>query len=139
MAYVHLNGKISPLIQIIWYTVIYRQSLEIILVCVDALFQPYFMLYGEVFAGDIDPDCGGENEIPCHPGRWITPTVMSMYLLVANILLINLLIAVFNNIFTSVNAISHQVWMFQRFQVCWKPCIRGKKLQYSIYVILRSH
>ncbi|XP_042218269.1 transient receptor potential cation channel trpm-like [Homarus americanus] len=80
-------------------------------------YQPYFMLYGEVFAGDIDPDCGGEGEIPCHPGRWITPTVMSMYLLVANILLINLLIAVFNNIFTSVNAISRQVWMFQRFQV----------------------
>ncbi|KAK7065329.1 Transient receptor putative cation channel subfamily M member 7 [Halocaridina rubra] len=80
-------------------------------------YQPYFMLYGEVFAGDIDPDCGGEGEIPCHPGRWVTPTVMSMYLLVANILLINLLIAVFNNIFVSVNAISHQVWMFQRFQV----------------------
>ncbi|XP_045135397.1 transient receptor potential cation channel trpm-like isoform X2 [Portunus trituberculatus] len=80
-------------------------------------YQPYFMLYGEVFAGDIDPDCGGEGQIPCHPGRWLTPTVMSMYLLVANILLINLLIAVFNNIFQEVNAISHQVWMFQRFQV----------------------
>ncbi|XP_047469379.1 transient receptor potential cation channel trpm-like isoform X1 [Penaeus chinensis] len=80
-------------------------------------YQPYFMLYGEVFAGDIDPECGEDKEVPCHPGRWITPTVMSMYLLVANILLINLLIAVFNNIFTSVNAISHQVWMFQRFQV----------------------
>ncbi|XP_069947217.1 transient receptor potential cation channel trpm isoform X1 [Cherax quadricarinatus] len=80
-------------------------------------YQPYFMLYGEVFADDIDPDCGGKDQIPCHYGRWITPTVMSMYLLVANILLINLLIAVFNNIFMSVNSISRQVWMFQRFQV----------------------
>lgn len=34
---------------------------------------------------------------------------MSMYLLIANILLINLLIAVFNNIFIEVNAVSHQV------------------------------
>lgn len=42
-------------------------------------------------------------------GRWITPLVMAMYLLVANILLINLLIAVFNNIFNDINAISHQV------------------------------
>lgn len=42
---------------------------------------------------------------------------MSIYLLVANILLINLLIAVFNNIFIEVNAVSHQVWMFQRFTV----------------------
>lgn len=42
---------------------------------------------------------------------------MSMYLLIANILLINLLIAVFNNIFQEVNSVSHQVWMFQRFTV----------------------
>lgn len=42
---------------------------------------------------------------------------MSMYLLIANILLINLLIAVFNNIFNEVNSVSHQVWMFQRFTV----------------------
>lgn len=42
---------------------------------------------------------------------------MSMYLLIANILLINLLIAVFNNIFNETNSISHQVWMFQRFTV----------------------
>lgn len=34
---------------------------------------------------------------------------MSMYLLIANILLINLLIAVFNNIFNEVNSVSHQV------------------------------
>lgn len=37
---------------------------------------------------------------------------MSMYLLIANILLINLLIAVFNNIFIEVNAVSHQVSNF---------------------------
>lgn len=42
---------------------------------------------------------------------------MSIYLLISNILLINLLIAVFNNIFQEVNSVSHQVWMFQRFTV----------------------
>lgn len=75
------------------------------------------MLYGEVYADKIDPSCGGEDEDPCVTGRWISPTIMSIYLLVANILLINLLIAVFNNIFNEVNAIAHQVWMFQRFTV----------------------
>lgn len=75
------------------------------------------MLYGEVFADSIDPPCGPDEETPCITGRWITPAVMSIYLLIANILLINLLIAVFNNIFIEVNAISHQVWMFQRFTV----------------------
>lgn len=76
------------------------------------------MLYGEVYANNIDPECGEEPSMkPCLPGRWITPAAMSIYLLVANILLINLLIAVFNNIFIEVNAVAHQVWMFQRFTV----------------------
>lgn len=84
----------------------------------DVFFQPYFMLYGEVFADDIDPACGEAPGMkPCIPGQWITPIAMSMYLLIANILLINLLIAVFNNIFNETNSISHQVWMFQRFTV----------------------
>lgn len=84
----------------------------------DVFFQPYFMLYGEVFADDIDPPCGEDpTQTPCITGQWITPIAMSMYLLIANILLINLLIAVFNNIFNETNSISHQVWMFQRFTV----------------------
>lgn len=67
----------------------------------DVFFQPYFMLYGEVFADDINPPCGeNPGQEPCITGHWITPIAMSMYLLIANILLINLLIAVFNNIFT---------------------------------------
>ncbi|XP_068620258.1 transient receptor potential cation channel trpm [Battus philenor] len=84
----------------------------------EIFFQPYFMLYGEVFATDIDPDCGLDiSDRKCVTGRWITPIAMTIYLLVANILLINLLIAVFNNIFNEVNEVSHQVWMFQRFTV----------------------
>lgn len=90
------------------------------------------MLYGEVFADDIDPPCGEDPKQPAcvtgkspplHPslvvniyslfngisGHWVTPITMSMYLLIANILLINLLIAVFNNIFNEVNSVSHQV------------------------------
>lgn len=94
-------------------------------------YQPYFMLYGEVFAPDIDPECNpdcdnygecgeaadGSLLVPCGVGRWITPIVMTIYLLVANILLINLLIASFNTIYNSVNAMSHQFWNFQRFSV----------------------
>ncbi|RVE51394.1 hypothetical protein evm_003949 [Chilo suppressalis] len=84
----------------------------------EVFFQPYFMLYGEVFAPDIDPACGQDvTDRKCVTGRWITPVAMTIYLLVANILLINLLIAVFNNIFNEVNEVSHQVWMFQRFTV----------------------
>ncbi|XP_050674571.1 transient receptor potential cation channel trpm isoform X4 [Leptidea sinapis] len=84
----------------------------------EIFYQPYFMLYGEVFAPDIDPPCGTNvGDQKCVTGRWITPIAMTVYLLVANILLINLLIAGFNNIFNEVNEVSHQVWMFQRFTV----------------------
>lgn len=50
----------------------------------DVFFQPYFMLYGEVFADDIDPPCGeNPDQVPCITGQWITPIAMSMYLLVS--------------------------------------------------------
>lgn len=79
----------------------------------DVYYQPYFMLYGEVFADDIDPPCGDDPaQQPCVTGHWITPIAMAMYLLIANILLINLLIAVFNNIFNETNSISHQVRLY---------------------------
>lgn len=109
----------------------------------EVFYQPYFMLYGEVFASDIDPECGDEPGQPkCQPGRWITPIVMSTYLLVANILLINLLIAVFNNIFNEVNAVSHQVWMFQRFTVVMeyeqKPVLPPPLIAFShIFLLLK--
>lgn len=35
----------------------------------DVYFQPYFMLYGEVFADDIDPPCGEHpSQKPCVTG-----------------------------------------------------------------------
>ncbi|XP_068523898.1 transient receptor potential cation channel subfamily M member 3 [Anas acuta] len=54
---------------------------------------------------------------PCKTGAWIVPAIMACYLLVANILLVNLLIAVFNNTFFEVKSISNQVWKFQRYQL----------------------
>ncbi|XP_076544339.1 transient receptor potential cation channel, subfamily M isoform X9 [Osmia lignaria lignaria] len=44
----------------------------------DIFMEPYFMLYGEVYADNIDPDCGDEpGMIPCLPGRWITPAFVT--------------------------------------------------------------
>ncbi|XP_071043115.1 transient receptor potential cation channel trpm-like [Parasteatoda tepidariorum] len=81
-------------------------------------YMPYFMLYGEVFADRIEAQCGdGKGQVPCRPGMWINPAIMAIYLLIANILLVNLLIAVFNNIFFEVNNMSQEVWKSQRFKV----------------------
>uniref|UniRef100_A0A8C4I0B4 Transient receptor potential cation channel, subfamily M, member 1b n=1 Tax=Dicentrarchus labrax TaxID=13489 RepID=A0A8C4I0B4_DICLA len=90
----------------------------------NIFYMPYWMIYGEVFADSIDPPCGehlydedGKKLPPCIPGAWLTPALMACYLLVANILLVNLLIAVFNNTFFEVKSISNQVWKFQRYQL----------------------
>ncbi|XP_067871310.1 transient receptor potential cation channel subfamily M member 1-like [Heterodontus francisci] len=97
----------------------------------NIFYMPYWMIYGEVFADQIDlyameinPPCGenlfdddGKRLPPCIPGAWIIPAIMACYLLVANVLLVNLLIAVFNNTFLEVISISNQVWKFQRYQL----------------------
>ncbi|VDK42691.1 unnamed protein product [Anisakis simplex] len=80
----------------------------------NIFYKPYFMLYGEVYAGEIDT-CGDEGT-NCVPGGWIPPALMTIFLLISNILLINMLIAIFNNIFNETNAISQQVWLFQRYE-----------------------
>ncbi|XP_038640051.1 transient receptor potential cation channel subfamily M member 1a isoform X2 [Scyliorhinus canicula] len=97
----------------------------------NIFYMPYWMIYGEVFADQLDlyameinPPCGdnlfdddGKRLPPCIPGAWIIPAIMACYLLVANVLLVNLLIAVFNNTFLEVISISNQVWKFQRYQL----------------------
>nr|CAB3267283.1 transient receptor potential cation channel subfamily M member 1-like [Phallusia mammillata] len=80
----------------------------------DSVLEPYFMLYGEVYAGTIDP-CHGDDPSLCVVGSWIAPTFMTIYLLVANILLLNLLIAVFNNTYARVKSYSDKIWKFQRY------------------------
>ncbi|CAI4230091.1 unnamed protein product [Auanema sp. JU1783] len=79
----------------------------------NIFYKPYFMLYGEVYAGEIDT-CNDEA-MYCVPGGWIPPILMTIFLLVANILLINMLIAIFNNIFNDTNVRSKEVWLFQRY------------------------
>uniref|UniRef100_H2Y089 Transient receptor potential cation channel subfamily M member 3 n=1 Tax=Ciona intestinalis TaxID=7719 RepID=H2Y089_CIOIN len=89
----------------------------------DVALEPYFMLYGEVYAGtidlvklEIDFSCSADNyDNLCSVGSWIAPTFMTIYLLVANILLLNLLIAVFNNTFARVKTYSDRIWKFQRY------------------------
>uniref|UniRef100_A0A8D3D6K1 Transient receptor potential cation channel subfamily M member 1-like n=1 Tax=Scophthalmus maximus TaxID=52904 RepID=A0A8D3D6K1_SCOMX len=86
----------------------------------NIFYMPYWMIYGEVFADSIDRKTrvhNGKKLPPCIPGAWLTPAIMACYLLVANILLVNLLIAVFNNTFFEVKSISNQVWKFQRYQL----------------------
>ncbi|KAM6979594.1 transient receptor potential cation channel subfamily M member 1-like [Aplochiton taeniatus] len=122
----------------------------------NIFYMPYWMIYGEVFADSIDlyameinPPCGenmydedGKKLPPCIPGAWLTPAIMACYLLVANILLVNLLIAVFNNTFFEVKSISNQIWKFQRYQLIMtyhdRPILPPPLIIFShIYILLK--
>lgn len=60
----------------------------------NIVYKPYFMLYGEVYAGEIDT-CGDEGEGCDVQGYWLTPAYMAVFMMIANILIINVMIAVF--------------------------------------------
>uniref|UniRef100_A0A4W6G900 Transient receptor potential cation channel subfamily M member 3 n=1 Tax=Lates calcarifer TaxID=8187 RepID=A0A4W6G900_LATCA len=80
----------------------------------NIFFMPYWMIYGEVFADQIDRKFRARVSEQLNKLHF---SIMACYLLVANILLVNLLIAVFNNTFFEVKSISNQVWKFQRYQL----------------------
>nr|XP_054095622.1 transient receptor potential cation channel subfamily M member 7 isoform X3 [Callithrix jacchus] len=82
----------------------------------DIVFNPYWMIFGEVYAYEIDV-CANDSSIPhiCGPGTWLTPFLQAVYLFVQYIIMVNLLIAFFNNVYLQVKAISNIVWKYQRY------------------------
>uniref|UniRef100_A0A8D3A4U3 non-specific serine/threonine protein kinase n=1 Tax=Scophthalmus maximus TaxID=52904 RepID=A0A8D3A4U3_SCOMX len=84
----------------------------------DVVFQPYWMMYGEVYAYEIDV-CANNSEASvkslCQAGVWLTPLLQAVYLFVQYILMVNLLIAFFNNVYIQVKSISNLVWKYQRY------------------------
>uniref|UniRef100_UPI0009B3E998 transient receptor potential cation channel subfamily M member 7-like n=1 Tax=Monopterus albus TaxID=43700 RepID=UPI0009B3E998 len=82
----------------------------------DVVFQPYWMMYGEVYAYEIDV-CANNSEVKalCGPAVWLTPFLQAVYLFVQYILMVNLLIAFFNNVYMQVKSIANLVWKYQRY------------------------
>ncbi|XP_071965204.1 transient receptor potential cation channel subfamily M member 3-like [Antedon mediterranea] len=80
----------------------------------DVFYQPYWHVYGELFLDERNPNCELEE---CKEGSMLVPLIMAIYLLFANILLINMLIAIFNNTFISVQQNALEIWKFQRYRI----------------------
>ncbi|XP_070579637.1 transient receptor potential cation channel subfamily M member-like 2 isoform X2 [Ptychodera flava] len=92
---------------------------------VRSLYKPYWQLYGELFLEEIEGRV--ENET-CYEDprfmnlcpqveeyRWVAPTLTAIYMLISNILLINLLIAMFSFTFQRVQDNAEVIWRFYRF------------------------
>uniref|UniRef100_A0A3P9PK88 Ion transport domain-containing protein n=1 Tax=Poecilia reticulata TaxID=8081 RepID=A0A3P9PK88_POERE len=100
-----------------------------------AVYEPYLIIFGN-FPENIDnagfninscsmngtdpmkPKCPvlNENQMPAFP-EWLTIIMLCVYLLFANILLLNLLIAIFNYTFQEIHENTDRIWKFQRYQL----------------------
>ncbi|KAM9347244.1 transient receptor potential cation channel subfamily M member 2 [Symphorus nematophorus] len=100
-----------------------------------AVYEPYRIIFGD-FPTNIDyaafnidsctmngtdplkPKCPvlNENQTPAFP-EWLTIIMLCVYLLFANILLLNLLIAIFNFTFQEVQDNTDRIWKFQRYEL----------------------
>ncbi|XP_078540885.1 transient receptor potential cation channel subfamily M member 7-like isoform X2 [Lissotriton helveticus] len=82
----------------------------------DILFEPYWMTFGEMFAYEIDV-CANNSVVPhlCGPGTWLTPILQAVYCFAQYIIMVNLLIAFFNNVYLQGKMISNILWKYQRY------------------------
>ncbi|KAM9311885.1 transient receptor potential cation channel subfamily M member 7-like [Gastrophryne carolinensis] len=83
----------------------------------EIVFRPYWMTYGEMFAYEIDV-CANDTVLPhlCGTGTWLNGFLQAVYVFVQYILMVNLLIAIFNNVYVEYQRISNHLWKFQRYQ-----------------------
>ena len=84
------------------------------------LWQPYFNIYGELFIDRDPPDnrttrFGTEVQGPYD--ELVVWCIMSLYLLITNILLLNLLIAVFNDRYNEVKGQNMEIWKHMRYNL----------------------
>uniref|UniRef100_A0A8C8FNQ9 Transient receptor potential cation channel subfamily M member 2 n=1 Tax=Oncorhynchus tshawytscha TaxID=74940 RepID=A0A8C8FNQ9_ONCTS len=99
------------------------------------IYEPYLIIFGNM-PSNIDnalfdikacsvngtesqkPKCPilNEDKMPAFP-EWLTIILLCVYLLFANILLLNLLIAIFNYTFQEVQDNTDTIWKFQRYEL----------------------
>ncbi|XP_027715110.1 transient receptor potential cation channel subfamily M member 4 isoform X1 [Vombatus ursinus] len=96
-------------------------------------YRPYLQIFGQVSQGDMDvtlmqlENCSTELGTWAQPpgspsgscvsiyANWLVLLLLVIFLLVANVLLLNLLIAMFSYTFGKVQGNSDQYWKFQRY------------------------
>ncbi|XP_066499042.1 transient receptor potential cation channel subfamily M member 4-like isoform X1 [Hoplias malabaricus] len=104
-------------------------------------YRPYLHIYGQIPLDEIDAHKRGdkpctdnvtlihEGEEPCptSEANWLVLILLSVYLLVTNVLLLNLLIAMFSHTFSKVQENSDVHWKFQRYNLIVeyhsRPCL----------------
>ncbi|XP_062611061.1 transient receptor potential cation channel subfamily M member 1-like [Saccostrea cucullata] len=116
---------------------------------------PYWQLYGETFndflegnSGPCAEDCTVTNFTVsshgsgdrCPQEDWTVGAVSALYMLFSNLLLVNLVIAMFSSTYERVTANAENLWRFQRYTVIMNYKYRVPSpvnLVYTVYRIYR--
>ncbi|XP_071180049.1 transient receptor potential cation channel subfamily M member 4-like [Mytilus edulis] len=123
----------------------YRQRQSDSRIFTDVIYFPYWQFYGELFLDEIEEDescmiqvinnmtnstgmadidnytdlinitAGVPDHTYCKKHHWLVPVFLAAYLLIGNILLLNLLIAIFSNVFQEVEVNSNIIWKYQMY------------------------
>ncbi|CAL8076440.1 unnamed protein product [Calicophoron daubneyi] len=97
----------------------------------DVFYYPYWNLYGELsleYSFATESSCTGPADgVKCPYFNIFVPLLLATYLLIAAILMINLLIAIFSNVFQKVEDRSIEIWKFSMYYLVLeyheKPCM----------------
>ncbi|XP_022255565.1 transient receptor potential cation channel trpm-like [Limulus polyphemus] len=83
----------------------------------EVFYLPYWQLYGELNLDRLEDfyyDCSREkSDCSDSPHAWLVPVMLGVYMLLGNVLLVNLLIAVFSHVFEEVNKHSQEIWRYE--------------------------
>ncbi|XP_050410317.1 transient receptor potential cation channel subfamily M member-like 2 [Patella vulgata] len=90
--------------------------------------KAYWHIYGELFLDDIEGtnpctdnpdkyDTNSELRCPSAVGKYVAPLFLGIYVLFTNVLLLNILIAMFSKTFNDIQKKSYSYWCLQRYQL----------------------
>ncbi|XP_069138971.1 transient receptor potential cation channel subfamily M member 8-like [Argopecten irradians] len=82
----------------------------------DIFYQPYWTVYGEVGLDELtdDPDCDDDARF-CRKQHGLVYIFLGIYILLSNVLLLNLLIAIFSNIYNVIFEKTSAIWRYNMY------------------------
>eukprot|EP00052_Salpingoeca_macrocollata_P022389 m.194400 g.194400 ORF g.194400 m.194400 type:complete len:1763 (-) comp21786_c0_seq1:135-5423(-) len=87
---------------------------------VNVLYRPYFQMYGELMTDELSEQASCLGFFPftdCTGFGAVIPFFLSVYLILSNIMLINLLIAMFSKTYDEVEEEALELWNFQLYEL----------------------
>ncbi|XP_072174396.1 transient receptor potential cation channel subfamily M member-like 2 [Diadema setosum] len=105
--------------------ILFPNETDVNLIFRGVLMRSYFQIFGELFLEVIEGvDCStngtnidGVEVNPCPEYSWMGIFLLAIYMMISNVLLLNLLIAMFSYTFSAIQDNTDIFWKFQRYDL----------------------